>query len=305
MKLREGKIKNRSFKEKIRKGTKLLKDVNFVLEEKKELRKFLNKIICGDAEKVLKKISENSIDIIITSPPYNFGQSYADDSREDTREWNEYFYKLNKIWRECFRIIKPGGRICINIQPLFSDYVPTHHIISAQLLKMGFLWKAEILWDKSTYNAKYTSWGSWCSPSMPYLKYTWEFIEVFSKISHKKEGERENIDIHPDEFKKWVFAKWNIAPETRMREFKHPAVFPEELPLRLLKLFSYKNDIVLDPFNGAGTTSLVALKLGRRFIGIDISEEYCKTALKRIENFLSQRQIFGDEEVKPELLLKV
>ena len=101
----------------------------------------------------------------------------------------------------------------------------------------------------------------------------------------KKTGLAENIDISGDEFKKWVTAKWSIAPERNMKDYGHPAMFPEELAERILKLFSYKNDIVLDPFNGVGTTTTVAKKLKRKYFGIDISEEYCKTAEKRIEHF--------------------
>jgi len=259
----------------------------------------------GDAEEVLKAIPDNSIDMIITSPPYNFGHEY--DSDDDTRRWEEYFDKLFRIWKESYRILKPGGRIAINVQPMFSDYIPTHHIISNQLLEIGFLWKAEILWEKHNYNAKYTAWGSWKSPSMPYLKYTWEFIEVFDKETHKKAGARENIDITEEEFKEWVYAKWVIAPETRMKEFDHPAMFPEEIPYRLMKLFSYKGDIILDPFNGAGTTTLVAWRLKRRFIGIDISEKYCRTALERIEkekknSLLDWKGTDKDKFPEPELI---
>jgi site-specific DNA-methyltransferase (adenine-specific) len=117
---------------------------------------------------------------------------------------------------------------------------------------------------------------------MPYLKYTWEFIEVFDKMTHKKTGNRADIDITDQEFKDWVFGRWVVPPETRMKDFGHPAMFPEEIPRRLLKLFSYQHDIVLDPFNGVGTTTLAAWKINRRFIGIDISPEYCREALDRI-----------------------
>lgn len=117
---------------------------------------------------------------------------------------------------------------------------------------------------------------------MPYIKYTWEFIEVFDKETHKKGGRREDIDITADEFKEWVLGRWSFPPEIRMKDYHHPAMFPEELPRRLMKLFSYKNDIVLDPFNGVGTTTLVAWKLRRRFIGIDISGQYCDTAMQRL-----------------------
>jgi len=117
------------------------------------------------------------------------------------------------------------------------------------------------------------------------LSYPFEFIEVFSKTSLKHPGNKEDIDITKDEFIKCVNGHWSIAPETRMKEFDHPAMFPEELVRRCLKLFSYKNDVILDPFNGAGTTTLVAHELGRQYIGIDISEVYCTIAQNRILSY--------------------
>jgi DNA modification methylase len=279
--MRRESIQNRDHKEKVRQGTKDVKHPVYP-PEPPGIHLFTNSIICGDATTVLLEIPDQSIDLIVTSPPYNFGHYYANDSSGDTREWNQYFRRLSEIWKQCYRVLKPGGRIAVNVQPLFSDYIPTHHIISSQLLGLGFLWKAEILWEKHNYNAKYTSWGSWKSPSMPYLKYTWEFIEIFDKETHKKTGRREDIDITDTEFKEWVIARWVFPPETRMREYRHPAMFPEELPRRVMKLLSYRGDMVLDPFNGAGTTTLVACQLGRRFIGIDISRDYCEAALIRL-----------------------
>lgn len=278
------KVKNKSEKKKIR-----LKNISLEMEEidkkkgglKGDSSFEINKIYCGDCLEIIEKMPGDLVDIIITSPPYNFGLEY--ENHTDTKNWDEYFNHLNEVWKQCKRVLKSGGRLCVNIQPLFSDYIPSHHIISKQLLDLGLLFKSEILWEKHNYNCKYTAWGSWQSPSMPYLKYTWEFIEVFCKGSHKKVGDQKKIDILGDEFKNWVYARWSIAPEHRMQEFGHPAMFPEEIPYRLLKLFSYKGDLVLDPFNGCGTTTLVATKLQRNFIGIDISPKYCEIAEKRLK----------------------
>jgi DNA modification methylase len=281
MKPRREKVKGKREKESIRQGTKHRKEA-IITQELPEVSPFINTIIIGDAKEVLQAIPDDAIDMVVTSPPYNFGLEYADDPAKDTQRWDTYFERLYGVWQECYRVLKPGGRIAVNVQPLFSDYIPTHHVISNQLLGLGFLWKAEILWEKSNYNAKYTAWGSWKSPSMPYLKYTWEFVEVFDKITHKKAGKRELIDITGDEFKEWVYGRWAIAPESRMQEYGHPAMFPEELVYRLLRLFTYRGDIVLDPFNGAGTTTAVACRLRRRFVGVDISPSYCETALERI-----------------------
>jgi site-specific DNA-methyltransferase (adenine-specific) len=279
--MRPEKVQDKKGKANVRKGSKDAKN-SVLSSEPREILPFVNRIVCADAHQALARIPDRSIDLIITSPPYNFGHAYAQDPHDDTHEWNIYFEQLLNVWRECERVLKTGGRMAVNIQPLFSDYVPTHHVISHQLASLGLLWKAEFLWEKNNYNAKYTSWGSWKSPSMPYIKYTWEFIEVFDKVTHKKGGRREDIDITADEFKEWVLGKWSFPPEIRMKDYSHPAMFPEELPRRLMKLFSYKNDIVLDPFNGAGTTTLVAWKLHRRFIGIDVSQQYCDMALQRL-----------------------
>jgi DNA modification methylase len=116
------------------------------------------------------------------------------------------------------------------------------------------------------------------------MKYTWEFLEIFCKGELKHKGEKENADISADEFKKWGYAKWSIAPERNMKNFEHPAMFPEKIVEQVLKLFSFKNDVVLDPFNRVGTTTKVAKELNRKYIGIDISKEYCEKAEKRLKD---------------------
>lgn len=241
-----------------------------------------NQIICGDSKEVLKDISDNSVDIILTSPPYNFDMEY--DSYNDSKSEHLYFSDfLYPILEQCYRVLKSGGRLIINIQPMYRKNIPTHHCIANFLTECGMIWRNEIVWYKQNIQ-KLTAWGSWKSPSCPYLNYPFEFIEVFSKDDIKHNGKKEDIDITREEFIEYVNGVWNITSETRMKKFGHPAMFPEELVYRCLKLFSYKNDLVLDPFNGAGTTTYVSNKLNRRYIGIDISEEYCKIAKERIEN---------------------
>ena len=242
---------------------------------------YVNRIHCGDSEHALKNLPDNCIDLIFTSPPYNFGLGYP--GHDDSSEWQNYFDKLFAILDECVRVLKHGGRLAINIQPLYSDYIPSHHIISKKLMDAKLIWKGEILWEKNNYNCKYTAWGSWKSPSNPYLKYTWEYIEVFCKGTLQKTGNNSDADISADDFKKWVVGKWSIAPEKSMKAFDHPAMFPEELARRVIQLFSFKGDIVLDPFAGVGTTCVVAKKLGREFLGIDNSAQYCETARERLQ----------------------
>lgn len=278
---KERKVKDRHSKEETRIKYFYTDGHNFSTKNEEFPNEMKNKIICGDSEDILKGINNNTVDLIFTSPPYNFGIDY--EKYIDSNFWGDYLDKLFSIFDECIRILKFGGRIIINIQPLFSDYIPIHHIISNYFMNKKLIWKGEIIWEKNNYNCKYTSWGSWKSPSSPYLKYTWEFIEVFCKGDLKHDGNSNNIDIKADEFKEWVLAKWSIGPEKNMKKFDHPAMFPEKLVERVLKLFSYKDDIVLDPFNGVGTTTLVSSLLNRNYLGIDISEKYCKIAQERIQ----------------------
>ena len=279
---KERKVTNRKQKEQQRSKFYYTDKNGFTRANKKLPEKYCNKIITGDSLKILPKLPDNCIDLIFTSPPYNFGLEY--ENGNDAQHWEKYFDKLFLILDQCIRVLKYGGRLIINIQPLFSDYIPSHHIISNHLMNKKLIWKSEIIWEKNNYNCKYTAWGSWKSPSNPYLKYTWEFIEVFCKGEMRKSGNKNNIDITGDEFKEWVFAKWSIAPERNMKEFNHPAMFPETLAERVIKLFSYQGDIVLDPFNGVGTTTAVANRIKRKYIGIDVSAEYNRIGRKRTNN---------------------
>ena len=252
------------------------KDINEVPSD------LINTIICDNSLDALQNLPDNCIDLILTSPPYNFGMEY--DNTEDAFDWDKYFYDLFNVFDQCIRVLKYGGRFIVNIQPCFSDYVPTHHFITYYMTQKKMIWKGEIIWEKNNYNCKYTAWGSWKSPSNPYLKYTWEFIEVYAKGDLKMLGNKPDIDA--ESFKKWVVAKWDIAPEHKMKRYNHPAMFPEELAYRCLKLFSYKDSVILDPFVGTGTTCVVAKQTERKYIGIDISEDYCEISEERLRAIL-------------------
>lgn len=281
---RERKVKNRSIKELRRGRHYYANDAQFSKTQNSPPAEYVNKIVVGDSLDVLSNLPDNCVDLVFTSPPYNFGLDYSESP--DDHRWDDYFDQLFAIFDECIRVLKFGGRIAVNVQPLFSDYIPSHHIISDFFMQRHLIWKGEILWEKNNYNCKYTAWGSWKSPSSPYMKYTWEFIEIFCKGDLKHEGSQSEADISADEFKQWVNAKWSIAPERNMREYGHPAMFPEELANRILKLFSFRGAYVLDPFAGVGTTALAAKKSGRRYLGIDISPEYCGTAERRLSQIL-------------------
>ena len=286
---KERKVKDRKKKAQARELHYYANDHDFPKENNEIPKGYENKIICGDSEEVLKKLPNNCVDLVFTSPPYNFGLDY--ENHDDGVHWEKYIEKLFAVFKECIRVLKYGGRIVINVQPLYSDYIPIHHMITNFFIQNKMIWRNEIIWEKNNYNCKYTAWGSWKSPSKPYLKYTWEFLEVFSKGDLKHPGDSKNADITVDEFKKWVLAKWSIAPERKMKDFGHPAMFPEKLADRILKLFSFKGDIILDPFNGVGTTTKVAKETGRRYLGIDPSKEYCEKSEERLKNISPQKKL--------------
>ena len=282
---RERKVAGRKAKERRRGKHYYANDHDFRREANALPAEFTDRIVCGDSEKTLKQLPDNCIDLVFTSPPYNFGLGYQEadgEAQGDAMDWEAYFAKLFRVFDECVRVLKFGGRIAVNVQPLFSDYIPSHHVISNYFMGKRLIWKGEILWEKNNYNCKYTAWGSWKSPASPYLKYTWEFVEVFAKGDLKKAGAASDADIDADSFKEWVSAKWSIAPERRMREFGHPAMFPEELARRVMLLFSFRGDAVLDPFAGVGTTCVAARAADRRYLGVDIAPEYCAAAERRL-----------------------
>ena len=141
--------------------------------------------------------------------------------------------------------------------------------------------RCDVIWHKNQIS-KRTAWGSWMSPSNPYVVQPYEFVLVFSKETKKHEGEKMNVDVTKEEFIKFSNAMWEIKPETRLKK-RHPAPFPEELVYRLIKFYTYKNDVVLDTFGGSGTTPVVCVKTGRKFIYVDNNREYFEFAMKRTE----------------------
>lgn len=275
--------------------------------------RFANAIIHGDSRTVMKSLPDASIDGIITSPPYNFKKPYA--THDDGLDLDSYINKLLlPTWMECARVLKPGGRIAVNIQPLWSEHVKTHEIIGKQFEDLGLLFYEQIVWDKNTFSdGAVTAWGSWASSQYPRLRYRHEFIIVHAKetrqklidpetiafFGSEKRAKKELEDITEDEFKQWTIGNWNFQPETEMKEMGHPAMFPEELPRRIMKLFFRVGDIILDPFCGLGTVPLVAWLLDRRFIGIEISGEYCKKAMNRVRGVSSQTRLVDRRDRYP------
>jgi len=249
------------------------------------IEKYLNKIILGDSREVMKELPNNSIHLIVTSPPYNVGMNYEESN--DRKPYLEYLEFLEGVFKECYRVLIRGGRIAVNcpssiLQSTHSRMAYLSLDICLMLRKIGFLdnsWLTWIKMPKGELLNNSTAWGSWRSPSSPHLRDASEFIIIMDKETHKREDKKGMNDITAQEFLRYSTNCWYMTPETHS---PHPAPFPEELPLRLILFYTWQGDIVLDPFVGSGTTAVVAKKLGRNYIGIDISKEYCKIAQQRV-----------------------
>jgi site-specific DNA-methyltransferase (adenine-specific) len=242
----------------------------------------VNKFILGSAEK-MQDLPDNSIHLMITSPPYNASKEYDKDL-----SLKEYFQFLENSFRETYRVLVNGGRACINVANLGrKPYIPLSDYISKMMIDIGFNMRGEIIWNKAASASPSTAWGSWQSASNPTLRDIHEYILVFSKGDYKRvKGKKENT-ISKEDFLEWTKSVWNIKAESA-KKIKHPAPFPEELPHRLIQLYSFTGDIILDPFMGSGTTALAALKLKRKFVGYEIVTDYIQLAQERIQSYLEE-----------------
>ena len=301
-------------------------------------------IICDDSSKAVLELDNNSIDLVVTSPPYNVNLGHAKisnrgeyDSYDDNRAHDEYIKWLSSFFRNLYPKMKDNARVCINIGDGKNGAVPTHSDVTQFMTRsLGYNMYTTIIWNKNTCSNR-LSWGSFQSPSAPSFPTPYEHILVFSKGNQPKELDFEPLlnqeyefwseitdnpltwkdvlsmraigdnkqsikkaknlyrnvkkkyksdmtSLTKEEFIDYSWPIWNIAPQTNQKKHGHPAMFPLDLPYRLIKMLSYKNDMVLDPFMGVGTTGMACKQLERRFIGIDISENYCEIAKNRIKN---------------------
>lgn len=234
----------------------------------------------------MKRIPYGSVNSIITSPPYNVGLNY--NGFDDNKEYNDYLMWIKEIFNHCYRILSPDGRMCINIGDGKNGAIPTHSDFIQICKSIGFLVLTTIIWNKNT-TSKRTAWGSFMSATAPSFPRNFEFILVFTKS--KKLQTKGESTISKNDFIKWSNGMWTIKPEIQSKA-GHPAAFPVELPTRLIRMLTFKNDIILDPFIGSGTTAIAAMRERRRYIGFELCEEYFKLASRRISAEKSQLNLF-------------
>jgi site-specific DNA-methyltransferase (adenine-specific) len=253
-----------------------------------------HKIIRGDSRQ-MNELSNNSVNLVITSPPYWQLKDYGTDDQIGYNDsYENYINNLNLVWQECYRVLQNGCRLCVNIGDQFarSVYYGRYKIIPirTEIIKfcetIGFDYMGAIIWQKST--TMNTSGGATIMGSFPYprngiIKLDYEFILLF-----KKGGKPEKIDKNLKELSKMTKEEWNTYFQGHwnfngVRQDEHIAMFPEELPKRLIKMFSFVGDTVLDPFVGSGTTSLVAKNLGRNSVGYEINSKFIEMIKQKLD----------------------
>ena len=257
-------------------GGEAIADNDFPLE-------FENKIILGSSEN-MKEIPDNSLHLMVTSPPYNVTKEY-----DENLSLKEYLQLLQHVFSETYRVLVNGGRACVNVANLGRrPYLPLSDFISQIMIEIGFQMRGEIIWNKGAGTGVSMAWGSWQSASNPVLRDVHEYILVFSKgsFSRPKTESKENT-ISKEQFMEWTKSVWTMNPESA-KKVGHPAPFPIELPYRLIQLYTFKGDVILDPFMGSGTTAIAALKSERKYIGYDNDPAYIKLAEERIAPYKLQ-----------------
>lgn len=242
---------------------------------------WMNRLYLQSAENMVA-IPDNSVGLAFTSPPYNVGKEY-----DENISLAEYLELIENVGQEVYRVLRPGGRYAINIANLGrKPYVPLHAFLYPVHTRLGFLPMGEIIWQKGKGANGSCAWGSWMSAKAPRLRDLHEYILVFAKQSYNRPDKGES-DIEREEFMAATLSIWEIAPASAKR-IGHPAPFPVELAERVIKLYSYKEDVILDPFAGSGSTLLAAALNDRHYVGYEIKEEYVTLSQKRLEDALKK-----------------
>ena len=250
-------------------------ELNEVIDSNNE-SKIIDKIFHKSSEN-MAELENNSVSLTVTSPPYNIGKDSDLDLTDD-----EYWAMMENIFTETYRVTESGGRLVVNVANLGrKPYIPFSKYFTELLIEIGFIMRGEIIWQKSKGANANFAWGSWLSASNPVIRDIHEYCLVFSKDSLRKSSQGES-SIKKEEFMESTLSIWNINP-ARAKKIGHPAPFPIELPQKFINLYTYKKDLVLDPFLGSGTTAVAAKLLERNFIGYEIEEKYIAIANNRLK----------------------
>lgn len=272
------------------------------------IENYINKVINGDTIDVMSEMPEGWVDLIVTSPPYNVGIQY--DTHNDEIVMDEYWEWSEKWLTEAYRLLKDDGRMAINIPYEVNVQARGGRVFFASeiyqvMKKVGFKFYGIVdLEEDSPHRSKTTAWGSWMSPSAPYIYNPKECVILAYKKVHIKKVKGEPqwkgepyltedgknkvayAELDKKEFMELVFGQWKYFADTRTLT---KATFSMDIPEKAIKILSYKNDVVLDPFNGSGTSCVAAVVHDRRWVGIELSSNYCEIAKQRIQSFVDQK----------------
>ena len=240
----------------------------------------LDRIFCKSSEN-MDEIPDCSVHLMVTSPPYNVTKEYDEDLTLD--EYREF---LKRVFAETYKKLVTGGRACINLANLGrKPYIPLHSYIIQDMLEIGFLMRGEVIWNKASSASPSTAWGTWLSAANPILRDIHEYILVFSKEAFNRKNLPGKVStLTRDEFLEFTKSVWTFPAESA-RKIGHPAPFPIELPHRLIQLYTFKGEVILDPFCGSGSTCIAAIKAGRHYVGYDTKQEYVQLAQRRIGEY--------------------
>lgn len=249
-------------------------------------------LILGDSRD-MPRVPDKSVSLVCTSPPYYAAKDYEKDLGDGhiPKDYLGYLKMLRDVFAECGRVLEPGGRIAVNVANLGrKPYRSLAKDVWVILEDLGLLPRGEIVWTKAPGASGNCAWGSWMSPSNPSLRDVTERILIASKgrfdRAHKWQVRKDRglpweSTVTREDFMAWTLDTWDIRPESAKR-IGHPAPFPVELPRRLIELYTYKGDVVLDPFIGAGSTAVAAVETGRHYVGYDTGADYIGLAERRI-----------------------
>ncbi len=271
----------------------------------------IDKIVCGDA-RVMDRVADNSVALVVTSPPYFAGKAYEQALGEGhiPGSYVEYLEMVRDVFAECVRCLEPGGRIAVNVANLGRK---PYRSLSADVIgilqdDLRLLLRGEVVWIKAKGAGGNCAWGSFQRPGNPVLRDLTERVIIASKGRFDRAvpaGKRAQLDrpsvgsITKDEFMDATTDVWELPTESATR-VGHPAPFPIELPQRLIDLYTYRDDLVLDPFMGSGTTALAAVRTGRHFVGYDTDPGYVSLADARVHDEVEALQHQPQVEVRVE-----
>jgi DNA modification methylase len=234
-----------------------------------------DEVFVKSAEEMVE-LADNSVALMVTSPPYHVGKDY-----DRTGTFDDYLNLLETVFAEVHRVLQPGGRAVVNVANLGRrPYIPLSHLVTTRMLAIGFLMRAEVIWRKGRGASSNCAWGSWRSATNPVVRDVHEYCLCFSKGRFDRVA-RGTSTIPAEEFMEATLSVWDVPSESATR-VKHPAPFPVELPRRFIELYTFADDLVLDPFLGSGSTAVAAIRSGRHYVGYEVDADYATTARRRI-----------------------